>query len=81
MHLTTAAKIRAPHLYHYQAFNVGYLREVIVGGTLFFCHPISMILGIADRGIISTASPILIFWNNTCSGMSASARNIDRTFR
>ncbi|MFZ0457794.1 MAG: DUF2971 domain-containing protein [Rhodoplanes sp.] len=39
MHLTTAAKLRVPHLYHYQAFNVKYLREVIVGGTLHFSKP------------------------------------------
>jgi len=39
MHLTTAAKLRVPHLYHYQAFNVEYLREVIAGGTLHFSKP------------------------------------------
>jgi hypothetical protein len=39
MNLTTAAKLRVPHLYHYQAFNAEYLREIIVGGTLHFSKP------------------------------------------
>jgi hypothetical protein len=39
MNLATAAKLRVPQLYHYQAFNIEYLREVIVGGTLHFSKP------------------------------------------
>lgn len=39
MHLTTAAQLRVPHLYHYQAYNADYLREVIVNGTLHFSRP------------------------------------------
>jgi len=39
MHLATAARLRVPNLYHYQAFNLEYLREVIVGSTLHFSKP------------------------------------------
>jgi hypothetical protein len=39
MPFTTAAKLHIPHLYHYQAFNPEYLREVIVRGVLHFSNP------------------------------------------
>lgn len=39
MPLTTAAKLRIPYLYHYQAINTEFLREVIACGVLHFSKP------------------------------------------
>jgi hypothetical protein len=37
--LQTAATLGLEHLYHYQSFNLDYLREVIVGGVIHFSKP------------------------------------------
>jgi hypothetical protein len=37
--LRTAAQLKLTNLYHYQSFNVDYLREVIVDGVIYFSKP------------------------------------------
>jgi hypothetical protein len=39
MALRNAVALGHSHLYHYQSFNVDYLREIIVGGAIYFSKP------------------------------------------